>query len=201
MVEWQNLIKQDVLWEMCQTIGALTVINNDREQLTAKIILPVEYEDFADVFSKKNTDVLFEHSMHDLVMETEKGKQPLFSPVYNHLVVELQTLHEYINNMLAKGFIEPSKSAFGTLVLFTKKKDGGLRLCVDYQELNVITLKNRHPLPLIQTFLDLIVGFWFFTKLDIIAAYNLLQIQKNDEWKTAFCCRYGHFEYKIILFG
>ena len=67
--------------------------------------------------------------------------------------------------------------------------------------MNAITLKNKHPLPLIQTLLDLIVGFWFFTKLDIIAAYNSLQIQKSDEWKTAFCCRYRHFKYKVIPFG
>ena len=103
--------------------------------------------------------------------------------------------------MLAKGFIEPSKSLSGVLVLFTKKKDSGLRLCVDYQGLNAIILKNRHLLPLIQTLLDLIVSSWFFTKLDIIAAYNSLRIQKGDEWKTVFRCRYGHFEYKVVLFG
>ena len=153
------------------------MVNNDGEQSTAKVTLPVEYKDFADVFSKQNADILPEHSMHDLAIETEEGKQSLFGSVYNHLAIELQTLRKYINDMLAKSFIEPSKSPFGAPVLFTKKKDGGLRLYVDYRGLNAITLKNRHLLPLIQTFLDLIVGFWFFTKLDIIAAYNSLRVE------------------------
>ena len=111
----------------------------------------------------------------------KKRKQLLFGPVYNHSAIELQTLRKYINNMLAKSFIEPLKSLSGVFVLFTKKKDGGLHLCVDYQGLNAITLKNRHLLLLIQIFLDLIIGLWFFTKLNIIATYNLLRIQKSDE--------------------
>ena len=190
-----------MLWGMCQTIGALIVVDNDEEQSTAKVTLPMKYKDFANVFSKQNADMLPKYSMHDLAIETEKEKQPLFGPVYNHLAVELQTLREYINNMLAKGFIKPLKSPSGASVLFIKKKDGELRLCVDYRGLNAITLKNRHLLPLIQTFLDLIVGSWFFTKLDIIAVYNSLQIQKSDEWKTAFHYRYRHFKYKVVPFG
>ena len=117
---------------MCQTIGALTVVDNDKEQLTAKVTLLVKYEDFADVFSKQNTDVLPEHSMHNLAIETKEGKQPPFGPVYNHLAFELQTFREYINNILVTSFIKPFKSLFGAPVLFTKKKDGGLRLYVDY---------------------------------------------------------------------
>ena len=119
-------------WEMCQTIGVLTVVNNDGKQLTANVTLPVKYENFADVFSKQNANVLLKYSMHDLAIETEEGKQPLFGPMYNHLAVKLQTLYEYINDMLAKGFIEPSKSPSGAPVLFTKKKDGELHLCIGY---------------------------------------------------------------------
>ena len=118
--------------EMCQTIGALTVIDNNKAQLTAKVILPTEYKDFADVFSKQNADVLPKHSMHDLAIETKEGKQPLFGSVYNHLAMKFQTLCEYINNMLAESFIQPVKLSSGVLVLFTKKKDSALRICIDY---------------------------------------------------------------------
>ena len=86
-------------------------------------------------------------------------------------------------------------------MLFTKKSDGGLRLYVDFRGLNAITKKNKHLFPLIRTLLNLFAGAKRYTKLDLIAAYNLLQIKHNDEWKTAFRCCYGHFEYRVIPFG
>ena len=95
-------------------------------------VLLEEYSDFADVFSKTNADIFLKHSMHDLAIETKKQKIPPFGPVYNHLGVELQTLRDYVNKMLAKGFITPFKFFFGAPVLFTKKKNGGLHLCIDY---------------------------------------------------------------------
>ena len=80
-------------------------------------------------------------------------------------------------------------------MLFTKKSDRGLQLCVDFQELNAITKKNKHLLPLICILLDLFAEAKRYTKLDLIAAYNLLRIKRGDKWKTAFQCRYSHFEY------
>ena len=117
---------------MCQTIEILTVVDNDGEQTTAKIMLPMKCENFANIFNKQNANILFEHSMHDLAIEIEKGKQLLFGLVYNYLAIELQTFYEYINNMLAKDFIQPLKLLFNIFVLFTKKKDNKLRLYVNY---------------------------------------------------------------------
>jgi len=85
--------------------------------------------------------------------------------------------------------------------LFVKKKDGSLRLCVDYRGLNKITKKNRYPLPLILGLLDRLRTGKIFTKLDLRGAYNLLRIRPSDEWKTAFRTRYGHFEYTVMPFG
>ena len=101
---------------------------------------------------------------------------------------------------MTENFIQLLKLFSGALILFTKKKDGSLCLCIDYWGLNTIIFKNRHFLPLIQSFLDLILGFWFFTKLYIIITYNSMWIQKSNKWKTAFYCRYGYFKYKVILF-
>ena len=81
------------------------------------------------------------------------------------------------------------------------KKDGGLRLCVDYRGLNAITVKNRHPLPLITETLDRLCGAAIFTKIDLKDAYHRIRIASGDEWKTAFKTRYGLFEYCVIPFG
>ena len=86
-------------------------------------------------------------------------------------------------------------------MLFVPKKDGSLRLCVDYRGLNAVTIKNRHPLPLISKTLDRLVGAKVFSKLDIRNAYHRVRIKKGDEWKTAFRTRYGHFEYLVMPFG
>ena len=92
-------------------------------------------------------------------------------------------------------------SPAGAPILFVQKKDGSLRLCVDYRGLNKITVKNRHPLPLITETLDRLQGARCFTKLDIRNAYHRIRIRLGDEWKTAFRTRYGHFEYRVMPFG
>ena len=110
-------------------------------------------------------------------------------------------LREYIDDNLSKGFIRQSTSPAGAPILFVKKKDGSLRLCVDYRGLNRVTVKNRYLLPLISEALDRLVGAKVYTKLDIRSAYNLIRIKEGDEWKTAFRTRYGHFEYRVMPFG
>ena len=106
-----------------------------------------------------------------------------------------------IDCMLEKGFIRPSKSPFGSPILFVKKPDGFLRLCVDYRKLNELTIKNHYPLPLISELFDRLKHVKYFTRLDMQDAYNRIRIAESDEWKTAFCTRYGHFEYLVMPFG
>ena len=114
---------------------------------------------------------------------------------------ELKAWREYLNNMLGKGFIRPSNSPAGAPILFAKKKDGSLRLCVDYRGLNAITRKNRYPLPLVGDLLDRLRSAKFFTKIDLRAGYNNVRISPGHEWKTAFRTRYGSFEYLVMPFG
>src|SRR5690606_13940130 len=114
---------------------------------------------------------------------------------------ELDQLKEYLTENLAKNRIRPSQSAAASPVLFVPKKDGTLRLCVDYRGLNKITLKNRYPLPLISEILDRASGAQYFSKLDIKDAYYRIRIKEGDEWKTAFRTRYGLFEYLVMPFG
>ena len=113
----------------------------------------------------------------------------------------METLKTYIETNLANGFIRLSKSPAGAPILFDRKPDGSLRLCVDYRGLNNITIKNRYPLPLIGESLDRLGRARRFTQLDLTNAYHRMRIREGDEWKTAFRTRYGHFEYQVMLFG
>jgi hypothetical protein len=115
--------------------------------------------------------------------------------------VELDTLRAYLDEMLAKGFIRTSTSPGGAPVLFAKKKDGSLRLCVDYRKLNSVTRKNRYPLPLISNLIDRLQSAKIYTKFDLRAGFNNIRIAPGDEWKTAFRTRYGAFEYLVMPFG
>jgi hypothetical protein len=131
----------------------------------------------------------------------EEGSKPVYGPIYNLSELELKALKVYVETKLKKGFIRPSTSPFGSPVLFVKKADGSLRLCVDYRALNRMTVKNRYPIPLMSEIMDRIKGATRFTRLDVLDAFHRLRIAKGDEWKTAFRTRYGHFEYLVMPFG
>ncbi|SOV04760.1 uncharacterized protein UDID_17177 [Ustilago sp. UG-2017a] len=164
-------------------------------------IIPQEYHQYLDVFSRVKADKLPPHRTYDHQIPLEEGKSPPFGPIYSLSEHELKTLQEYLEENLAKGFISPSGSPAASPILFVKKKDGSLRLCVDYRGLNRITIRNRYPLPLIDELLDRLREARFFTHIDLRGAYNLLRIAKGDEWKTAFCTRYGLFQYNVMPFG
>ena len=165
------------------------------------ITLPAKYAQYEAVFSKKEADKLPPHRPYDHAIPITDGATVPFGPVYNLSQTELKALHEYIKENLNKGFIRRSESPAGAPILFVKKKDGSLRLCVDYRGLNKVTVPNRCPLPLISETFDRLGKAKRFTKLDMRGAYNLLRIAEGDEWKTAFRCRYGHFEYQVMPFG
>ena len=114
---------------------------------------------------------------------------------------ELQEIRKWIKENLSKGFIRASSSSCASPILFVKKKDGSLRLCVDYRALNDITIKDRYPLPRIEETLNQIRGAQYFTRLDLRSAYNLIRIKDGDEWKTASRTRYGLFEFLVMPFG
>lgn len=163
--------------------------------------IPEELRDYADVFSKSSAEQLPEHSTYDHTIPLEPGTKPPYGPIYSLSATELKALDEYLKENLAKGFIRPSSSPAGSPILFVKKSDGSLRLCVDYRGLNKITVKNRYPLPLIQENLDRLSNAKYFTKIDLRGAYNLIRIAAGEEWKTAFRTRYGLFEYLVMPFG
>ena len=117
--------------------------------------IPLEYAEYADVFEDKEIPQLPPHRPGvDHEIPLAPGSKPFYGPIYNLSETELRYLKEYIDRMLERGWIRPSKSPFGSPILFVKKPDGSLRLCVDYRKLNAMTIKNRYSLPLISELLD-----------------------------------------------
>ncbi|TVY75035.1 Transposon Tf2-9 polyprotein [Fusarium oxysporum f. sp. cubense] len=164
--------------------------------------IPPEYRIYEKLFQEELDTKLPQHTDYDIEIVLKDGKNPRFFPIYNLSQDELGTLREWINDMLRKGYIRPSKSSAGYPVMFVPKPNSNkLRLVVDYRQLNEITEKDRTPLPLITELKDRLFGKKWFTALDLKSAYNLIRIKEGDEWKTAFRTKYGLFEYLVMPFG
>jgi len=163
--------------------------------------VPIDYHDYLDVFSKRKGTTLPPRRSHDHHINLEDNASPPFGPIYSLSEVEQLALREFLDENLKNQFIRPSQSSAGAPVLFIKKKDGSLRLAVDYRGLNKITKKDRYPLPLIPDLLDRLRSARVFTKLDLRGAYNLVRIADGDEWKTAFRTRYGSYEFQVMHYG
>ena len=115
--------------------------------------------------------------------------------------MELAELKKQLQELLDKGFIRPSVSPWGAPVLFVKKKDGSMRMCIDYRRLNQVTVKNRYPLPRIDDLFDQLQGASVFSKIDLRSGYHQLRVSESAIPKTAFRTRYGHYEYLVMPFG
>ena len=106
-----------------------------------------------------------------------------------------------MKDLLSKGFIRPSISPWGALFLFVKKKDESLRLCIDYKQLNKVTIRNQYPLPRIDELFDQLQGSRVYSKIDLRSGNHQLRVQENDVPKIAFRTRYGHYEFLVMPFG
>src|SRR5258705_8595218 len=135
------------------------------------------------------------HHTDDLQINVEEGAKPIHGPIYSLSPLELAALQEFLEEHTRNGFICPSKSPWGSPVLFVKKKDSSLRLCVDFRALNRVTEKDRYPLPLISDLLMSPAPARIYSKIDLKHAYHLVRIAKGDEPKTAFRTRYGSYEW------
>ncbi len=170
-----------------------------REEILKK--LPSEYHEFVDVFLPKEADRLPPHRPFDHKIELKPGEDP---PYYRNRPMsarELEVVKKFLDEHLQKGFIRTSTSPAAAPVLLAKKPGGGIRVCVDYRGLNALTPRNRYPIPLIRETLDALCNAKYYTKMDIIAAFNKLRMAEGEEWKTAFLTRYGLFEYLVMPWG
>ncbi|GJS00994.1 reverse transcriptase domain-containing protein [Tanacetum coccineum] len=129
------------------------------------------------------------------------GAAPVARAPYRLAPSELKELSEQLKELSDKGFIRPSSSPWGAPVLFVKKKDGSFRMCIDYRELNKLTVKNRYPLPRIDDLFDQLQGSSVYSKIDLRSGYHQLRVREEDVPKTAFRTRYGHYEFQVMPFG
>ncbi|KAL5570097.1 hypothetical protein UlMin_026672 [Ulmus minor] len=134
-------------------------------------------------------------------IELLPGTSPISKAPYRMAPMELKELKEQLQELVDKKFIRPSYSPWGAPVLFVKKKDGTLRMCIDYRELNKVTIKNKYPLPRIDDLFDQLQGAAIFSKIDLRSGYHQLKIRESDVPKTAFRTRYGHYEFLVMPFG
>ncbi|MBW0503361.1 hypothetical protein O181_043076 [Austropuccinia psidii MF-1] len=162
----------------------------DEEEVPEEIetvlkIVPASYHHYLDVFSKVKAEKLTPHHTCDNHIELE-GLLPPVGVIYSLSNQESETLQAYNSNNVEKGFISPSSSSTGAPVIFVKKKDGGLCLCVDYHRLNAVTRKNRYPVPPMNQLVTIFNRPTIFSKIDLLGAYNLLRIKEGDEHLPAF---------------
>ena len=156
-------------------------------------------QEYSDVFAEPSGLPPSRDVDHHI--ELVPGAAPTGRPVARMSPSELDELKKQLQQLTDSGFIRPSKSPFGSAVLFVKKKDGTMRMCVDYRALNSVTVKNRNPLPRIDELFDRLQGAKHFSKIDLRSGYHQIRIAPEDVPKTAFRTRYGHFEYLVMPFG
>ncbi|MDM1593471.1 reverse transcriptase family protein, partial [Escherichia coli] len=137
----------------------------------------------------------------DREIELVPRAQPTAKRAYKMTVPEAIELKKQLRQLLEQGFARPSVSPWGTPVLFQKKKDGTLRLCIYYRGLNQLTIKNKYPIPRIDELLDRLHGTEVFTQIDLKSGYYQIRIKEQDISKIAFNTRYGHYEFTVMPFG
>ena len=188
---------QRMLRKVCQGYLAYVVETENEGTLVDEIPVVREFLDvFPDDIASLPPDIEVEFTI-DLI----SGTEPVSIPLYRMAPVELRELKAQLEELLSKGFIRPSISPWGAPVLFVKNKDGSLRLCIDYRQLNRVTIRNQYPLPRIDELFDQLQGSRVYSKIDLRSGYHQLRVQKSDVTKTTFRTRYGHYEFLVMPFG
>ena len=196
-----DILPQTVYESRCQGqlagwLASLTLEDEERPYLD----LPRVVCKYVDVFPDELPG-LPPQRVVDFGIELHSGTSPIYMTPHRMAPVELQELSVQLQELLDKGFIRPSTSPWGAPILFAKKKDKTLRLCIDYRQLNRVTIKNRYPLPRIDDFFDQLRGEQVYSKIDLCTSYHQLRVRDTNIPKTAFKTRYGHFEFTVMPFG
>jgi len=165
-------------------------------------MVPQEHHEYCDVFQEGEKTKLLPHQLGvDLEIKLEEGEGLPIKKIYALSQDELKELWSYIKQNEERGWIRETYCDRGSPIMFVKKKNGKLRLCVDYRALNHVTKKDRYPLPLIGEALDRLQTAKYHTKLEIKDAYHNVRIKAGDEWKTTITTKYATYEYMVKPFG
>ena len=181
----------------CQSYLAFVV--DRRQEGTRLEDIPIVKE-FPDVFPYDISGLPPDREI-EFVIELVSRTESISIPPYRMAPAELKELKAQLEELLSKGFIRLSTSPWGAPVLFVKKKDGSLWLCIDYRQLNRATIRNQYPLPHIDELFDQLHGSRVYSMIDLRSGYHQLRVRENDVSKTAFKTRYGHYEFLVMPFG
>ena len=181
----------------CQ--GYLEFVVDRRQEGTRLEDIPIVKE-FPDVFPNDISSLPPDREV-EFTIDLIPGTEPISIPPYRMALAELRELKAQLEELLSKGFIRLSISPWEAPVLFVKKKDGSLRLCIDYRQLNRVTIRNQYPLPRIDDLFDQLQGSREYSKIDLSSGYHQLRVQDSDVPKIAFRTRYGHYEFLVMPFG
>jgi hypothetical protein len=182
----------------CQ-VYAIQVTNLLEKEVKPKLEDFVVLREFRDMFVDEIPELPPRREI-DFSIDLLPGSTPISKAPYRMSLLELTELKIQLQELLDKEYIRPSVSPWGAPVLFVKKKDGTLRLCIDYRQLNKMTIKNKYPLPRINDLFDQVGGAQIFSKLDLRSGYHQVRIKDEDIRKTTFRTRYGHYEFVVIPF-
>nr|CAD1829916.1 unnamed protein product [Ananas comosus var. bracteatus] len=195
-------------WEKGVKRGEITYLATIREVSDEDLgeedhpaVIDAVLGEFEDVMPQELPKRLPPRREVDHAIELEPGAKPPAKAPYRMAPPELEELQHQLKDLLDAGFIRPSKAPYGAPVLFQRKSDGSLRLCIDYRALNKVTVKSKYPIPLVADLFDQLGGAKFFTKLDLRSGYYQVRIAEDDEKKTACVTRYGAYEFLVMPFG
>ena len=176
----------------------LAFVVDRRQEGTQLEDIPIVKE-FPDVFLDDISGLPPDREV-EFTIDLIPGTEPNSIPPYRMAPAELRELKAQLEELLSKGFIRPSISPWGVPILFMKKKDGSLRLCIDYRQPNRVTICNQYPLPRIDELFDQLQGSRVYSKIDLRSGYPQLRVQESDVFKIAFRTRYGHYEFLVMPF-
>ncbi|KAL0551602.1 hypothetical protein IC582_010691 [Cucumis melo] len=193
-----SVLKAEKLLRKGCTAFLAHIVVVQREKLKPEDV-PVVKE-FLDVFPDDLSGFPSDREIQ-FTIELLPGTAPISQAPYRMAPSELKELKMQLQELVDKGYIRPSVSPWGAPVLFVKKKDGTLRLCIDYRQLNKVTIRNKYPLPRIDDLFDQLRGAALFSKIDLRSGYHQLKVRESDIAKTAFRTRYGHYAFRVMPFG
>ncbi|GJR19685.1 putative reverse transcriptase domain-containing protein [Tanacetum coccineum] len=192
---------QEYLTKGCHVFLANITATKDEDKSKEKRLKDVPVvQEFPEVFPEDLSGIPPTRQV-EFRIDLVPGATPVARAPYRLALFEMKELAEQLQELTDKGFIRPSSSPWGALVLFVKKKDGSFRMCIDYRELNKLTVKNRYPLPRIDDLFDQLQGSSIYSKIDLRSGYHQLRVREEDIPKTAFRTRYGHYEFQVMSFG
>jgi hypothetical protein len=190
----QQMEAHNEIWAM----AVLEQLPDGSSDTTVPAEIRIILTEFSDVFAEP--EGLPPRRQYDHAITLEADAKPPNSKPYRYSPMQKDEIERQVSDMLRSGVIAHSMSPYAAPVLLVKKKDGSWRFCIDYGRLNLATVKNKFPLPIVDELLDELAGAAFFSKLDLRAGYHQIRMRPEDEEKTAFKTHHGHFHFRVMPF-